>query len=188
MLLPGVSRLARLVARVREETTQRLWDTLWGLLNPRQRRLLDRLVEVPAGARISDLERWRRSPTKASGPVMIKALERVAEIVSRLGTPVELAAKVPAKKWTKATLNCRGKTVEALVWSQPVLWYDVAKHHMVLLVVVRDPTGHQPDDFFFYGHVRIEEPDVPQVAWLLRPSFREGLSGLLRLVGDDGDR
>ena len=55
VLLPGVSRLARLVARVREEAARRLWDTLRGLLGPREQRLLDRLLEVPDRARISEI-------------------------------------------------------------------------------------------------------------------------------------
>jgi hypothetical protein len=61
VLLPGVTTLARLVARVREEATVRLWDTMAGLLTGPQGRLLDLLLEVPAGARVSDLERWRRT-------------------------------------------------------------------------------------------------------------------------------
>jgi len=61
VLLPGVTTLARLVARVREEeANQRLWDTLAGLPTAVQRRRLADLLEVPAGARISDLERWRK--------------------------------------------------------------------------------------------------------------------------------
>ena len=62
MLLPGVTTLARLVARVRDETTQRLWRVLEALLTAGQRQVLDQLVEVPSGARVSDLERWRKGP------------------------------------------------------------------------------------------------------------------------------
>lgn len=43
VLLPGVSRLSRLVGNVRETANQRLWDTLYGLLNTRQRAVLDSL-------------------------------------------------------------------------------------------------------------------------------------------------
>jgi len=39
ILLPGVSRLARLVARVRDDTTHRLWAELERLLTPVQRRV-----------------------------------------------------------------------------------------------------------------------------------------------------
>ena len=80
VLLPGVTTLARLVARVRDEATQRLWDTLAELLTARQCRLLERLLAVPDGGRFSDLERWRRGPAKPSGRNLEKAIARVAEI------------------------------------------------------------------------------------------------------------
>ena len=80
VLLPGVTTLARLVARVRDEATQRLWDTLAGLLTARQCRLLERLLTVSDGGRFSDLERWRRGPAKPSGRNLEKAIVRVAEI------------------------------------------------------------------------------------------------------------
>jgi hypothetical protein len=83
ILLPGVSRLARLVARVRDDTTHRLWAELERLLTPVQRRVLDRLLEVPPGKRVSDLERWRKGPPpRGSGPAIIEALDQVAEIQS----------------------------------------------------------------------------------------------------------
>ena len=59
VLLPGVSRLARLVARERDAATQRLWETLHAALTGPQRAALDALLEVPPGARVSELERWR---------------------------------------------------------------------------------------------------------------------------------
>lgn len=62
VLLPGVSTLARLVAKVRDDTTRRLWGVLEGLLTPGQRYALDQLLEVPPGSRVSDLERWRKGP------------------------------------------------------------------------------------------------------------------------------
>jgi hypothetical protein len=65
VLLPGVTTLARLVARVRDDTTHRLWRVLEALLTPAQRRLLDRLLEVPPGMRVSDLERWRKGAATA---------------------------------------------------------------------------------------------------------------------------
>jgi hypothetical protein len=54
VLLPGVTTLARLVARVRDEATERLWDTLAGLLTVRQCRQLERLLKVPDGGRFSE--------------------------------------------------------------------------------------------------------------------------------------
>jgi len=81
VLLPGLTTLTRLVADVRDETTHRLWSTLEGLLTVGQRYVLDQLLEVPPGSRVSDLERWRKGPVpRGSGPAMIKALEQVAEV------------------------------------------------------------------------------------------------------------
>src|SRR5664279_4425457 len=86
ILLPGVSRLARLVASVREEATRRLWEELAALPDPVQRRALDRLLEVPPGSRLSDLERWRKGPVpRGSGPSLVKFLDRVAQIRSSGG-------------------------------------------------------------------------------------------------------
>lgn len=82
VLLPGVTTLARLVASVREAANQRLWDTLYGLLSTGQRAVLDSLLTVPAGARISELDRLRGGPVRISGPQMNRALERAAEIAT----------------------------------------------------------------------------------------------------------
>jgi hypothetical protein len=56
----------------------RLWDTLAALLAPVQRRRLELLLEVPAGARVSDLDRLRKGPVTPSGLAMVKALDRVS--------------------------------------------------------------------------------------------------------------
>jgi len=78
VLLPGVSRLRRLVTRVRDAVTQRLWDVLAAMVTPAQARMLERLLEVPDGARVSELERLRRGPTVPSGKAMVAALERAS--------------------------------------------------------------------------------------------------------------
>jgi hypothetical protein len=57
VLLPGVTTLTRLVTNVKEETTQRLWTLLESLLTVGQRYVLDQLLEVSSGSRVSDLER-----------------------------------------------------------------------------------------------------------------------------------
>jgi DDE superfamily endonuclease len=77
----------------------------------------------------------------------------------RLPTPPQLAAR--ARGWKKLDIHWRGRTETKLVWSRPVLWYGVCPHNMVRLVVMRDPARREPDDFFFYGHLRIEEDMNP---------------------------
>lgn len=68
------------MAQVRDDATQRLWDALYELLTAKQRAMLERLLDVPEGARFSDLERWRKGPAQPSGKNLAKALTRVAEI------------------------------------------------------------------------------------------------------------
>jgi hypothetical protein len=82
VLLPGVTTLTRLVARVRDEATDRLYETLYAVLSPWQRTVLGLLLAVPEGARASDLERWRKGPSVQSGRNMEKALQRALEIFS----------------------------------------------------------------------------------------------------------
>jgi hypothetical protein len=101
VLLPGVTVLARLVAQVREEAYQRLWDTLHGMLTGEQRRLLDCLAVVPEGERFSPLERWRRGPAKASGLNMVKALDRVSQITGTGFGRLDLESAVPARRLTE---------------------------------------------------------------------------------------
>ncbi len=92
VLLPGVTTLARLVAQVRDDATQRLWDALYELLGAKQRAILERLLEVPEGARFSDLERWRKGPAQPSGKNLEKALSRMAEITAVGLGKLDLAA------------------------------------------------------------------------------------------------
>jgi len=83
VLLPGVTTLARLIARLRQEASERLWDELEALVTSSQRHVLEQLLEIPRGLRVSDLERWRKGVTpRASGPSIIKALDQVAEVTS----------------------------------------------------------------------------------------------------------
>lgn len=97
VLLPGVSTLVRLVAGRRDAAAQRLWETLYSLLSGEQKTLLDRLLEVAEGERHSLLDKLRRPPTRVSGPAMIGALERAAEILG-LGFGEVDASVVPPRR------------------------------------------------------------------------------------------
>ncbi len=159
VLLPGVSVLTRLVAGVREATTQRLWDTLAAKVGPAQARLLDGLLEVPSGARLSDLERLRYGPTSVSGKGMTAALARVGEVAG-LGLAdvaiddvpqrrlVELArwgmaAKAPAlrrhpHKRRLATLLATASYLEAKAVDDALELFDVLMANELLGRAVRE--------------------------------------------------
>ncbi len=66
----------------------------------------------------------------------------------RLPTPAELANKARKKDWQDVEIDVRGRTVQRLVCVRDVLWYAVNKHDLLRLVIVRDPAGVEPDDFF----------------------------------------
>jgi hypothetical protein len=74
--------------------------------------VLDQLVEVPPGAHVSDLERWRKGPPRrASGPAMIKALDQVAEIMGLQMAGLHLEQLVPPRRL--AELARYGMTAKA---------------------------------------------------------------------------
>ncbi|MEU7834824.1 MULTISPECIES: hypothetical protein [unclassified Nonomuraea] len=98
VLLPGVTTPGRLVARVRDEATDRLYNTLYGIPSPRQRVIPQMLLEVPVGRRASDLERWRKSPAATSGKNLEKALERAAEILGVGLGAMPLPPEVPHRR------------------------------------------------------------------------------------------
>lgn len=74
---------------------------------------------------------------------------------ARLPTPPELAAA--ATDWVEADIDHRGTTQTRLLWHRDVLWYRVCPRRLVRLIIVRDPAGVQPDDFF----VTSAAPDRP---------------------------
>ncbi len=68
---------------------------------------------------------------------------------ARLPTPTQIAAALDDQHWQHAIINMRGTFTERLVYTRYVLWYRVNKTELVRLVIVRDPDGVEPDDFFF---------------------------------------
>ena len=72
--------LERLVARVRDRAAIRLWHMLARLPNSGQQAKLAALLEIPDGANSSHLDRLRRAPTRISGPALVTALQRLADI------------------------------------------------------------------------------------------------------------
>ena len=64
----------------------------------------------------------------------------------RLSTPEQRARRV--RSWKSVTTTERGKVRKRLIYARPVVWYRVSKTP-VLLVISRDPTGRERDDFFF---------------------------------------
>ena len=137
VLLPGVSVLARLVARVREATTMRLWETLAGTLTTAEKAALDELLVVGDGDRVCVLERWRKGPTVVSSPAMVRALERISEISERCPDSIDV---VPPRRLVElARYGLTGKTT--LLRRHPP-----ARRHATLLASVHYLARKATDD------------------------------------------
>lgn len=80
VLLPGVTMLERLVARVHDRAALRLWHQLTRLINAEQKANLESLLEIPEGQYTTSLDRLRRAPERVSGPGLVAALHRLDEI------------------------------------------------------------------------------------------------------------
>jgi len=98
VLLPGVTTLARTVARARADGDMRLWETLGALPTGAQELVLESVLEVAGGSRVSDLERLRKGPAYPTGKNLKLALRRVAELHESGIDPEHVRALVPARR------------------------------------------------------------------------------------------
>ncbi len=80
VLLPGASVLESFVARQRERVDAHLCRLLGSQLSSTQRTQLEALLQVPPGARYSQLDRLRSGPVRISGPSLVRALERLRDV------------------------------------------------------------------------------------------------------------
>jgi Domain of unknown function (DUF4158) len=100
ILLPGPSALARLVSEVRAAESDRLHGVMASAAARADAGLPGRLVsllDVPGGSRVSEMERLRRSPVRASAPQMVRSLDRASELLAIGAGKADLAG-VPANR------------------------------------------------------------------------------------------
>ncbi len=76
VLLPGASTLTRLISKIRERTSNLLWQRLASLPSTNQKDNLEILLHVPDGQRISMFDRYRKGPVTISGPSFNTAVDR----------------------------------------------------------------------------------------------------------------
>lgn len=95
---------------------------------------------------------------------------------ARLPTPVDLAAQAGRRRWRTVTVDERGTSVQRLVHVRDVLWYTVNQRDLLRLVIVRDPSGVEPDDFFFTTDLNAIAADVASRyagRWSIEVCFRD---------------
>lgn len=76
VILPGISTLTVLIAKVRDRVSKRLWQRLTLLVNQSQKEELENLLLVPDGKRYSKLDELKKGPTRISSAVLVLALQR----------------------------------------------------------------------------------------------------------------
>jgi hypothetical protein len=94
----------------------------------------------------------------------------------RLETPVAMSKRLENRDFDPVEYDCRGKTVNALVWSTRVLWHWVDKKRLVTVVIVRDPEGISPDDYFVTDDADATDAEIAarySGRWSIEITFRE---------------
>lgn len=94
----------------------------------------------------------------------------------RLPTPPEIAAQADPSDWQQVTVDVRGREVQKMVLTRDVLWYGVNPTDLVRLVIVRDPTGIEPDDFFITTDLDASGADTASRyagRWSIEVCFRD---------------
>jgi hypothetical protein len=95
---------------------------------------------------------------------------------ARLETPEAMSQRLSDDDFDLVEYDCRGKEVQALVWSTRVLWFHVDKRRLVTLVIVRDPAGVMRDDFFVTDDEEASDAEVLarySGRWSIEVTFRE---------------
>lgn len=111
VLLPGVSVLPRMLAEVRAQVAEQLHATPADRVAVDLARRLEGLLNVPDGARSSELDRLRRTPTRASGQAMVRALDRASEITGLGAGEAEVADVLPGRLEALARHGMASKAV-----------------------------------------------------------------------------
>jgi hypothetical protein len=79
----------------------------------------------------------------------------------RLPAPREMARR-RKRGWRTITVQHQGRTVQRHVLGVRCLWYHVCRDAPIGLVIVRDPSGIQRDDFLFCTEATVPEEEVVQ--------------------------
>lgn len=119
VLLPGASVLIRLVAKVRDQSTIELYEAIVSATNAADERLpstLSDALDVGPDQHTSRLESLRAGPTRLSGPELVKALVRVADVQAIGAGAVDLSGLPVGKvrSLSRYGLNAKTQTLRRL--------------------------------------------------------------------------
>lgn len=139
VLLPGVTTLARRVGEIRDEQAQWLYTAVGELVSPEQASELEQLLRPADRARLSELERLRRSPTDNTPTELKQQAERLGELRAFELGEVDVSHTPPNRLWHLARygLGSKAATIRGL---------SPARKTATLVAMVRVLTQQATDD------------------------------------------
>ena len=117
---------------------------------------------IQRNAKIFDLPPKRRKKTRG----------RPRKKGKRLANPQKMTSYI--HHWQQIEFCQRGKTVKRLVYTRQVIWYWVS-HQPILLVISRDPSGKERDDFLFTTDLTMTAAEVLECyndRWAIEDTFK----------------
>jgi hypothetical protein len=105
----------------------------------------------------------------------------------RLPTPKQLAAR-RKEGWRTIKVLAYGKLVQRHVLSVVCLWYHVSKDKPIKLLIVRDPSGRQKDDYLFCTDPAVPDEQIVErfaARWPIEQCIHDGkqLGGFEQVQG-----
>ena len=139
VVLPGVTLLARLVARVRDRAGMRTFEGLSRRLSPEQCDRLDQLLTLPSGASRTPLDTLRTPPTRVTAPGLVAALQRVEQI-REIGVGDVDVRDIPDARRSLLARQAQG------AWAQTLSRMGPERRHATLLIFVQQLERTATDD------------------------------------------
>jgi len=139
VVLPGVTVLARLIARVRERTGRYIYRQLRARLSPAQQAALEALLVVEPGQRLTQLETLRTAPIRISASALVAALERLDK-VRAIGVGGLALHDLPEARLARLTRHAQ------VAWGQTLARMGEERRLATLLVFVQALERTATDD------------------------------------------
>lgn len=102
----------------------------------------------------------------------------------RRGRPAQKGARLPklaqiarTATWNRRVIVMYGRRRVRLLYSFRALWWKVSKATPVQVVIVRDPSGHEKDDYFFTTDLSMDPAHLVEIysaRWGVEEAIRDG--------------
>ena len=136
------------------------------------------VVEAASGAHTNLVSRLRSDAALYELPPRQRRSKRgrPPKKGKRLPTPKQLAAR-RQKGWRTLTVRIYNKVVKRRVLPIICLWYHVSQDQPIKLLIVRDPSGQQRDDFLFCTDLTVSDVDLVErfaARWPIEEAIHDG--------------